>query len=524
MAIGIEGTRGSRRGAARVIGACLLALAASGAWSAAAEDVPLSGRVLDLAGEPMAGVEVGAHHWDLTVKEDPGDGYAMNFPDRYASRRARTDAAGVFRFVGLKPGTYILKQTGEKVGDGPRPEVDHPIGVQVVKLKAGGVDDVELREVESLEIEARFVDTRGRSVAGRAARFGGTIAVDAGLTAPPPPGLRYTMSVVSRTGWSVEVEADSEGRVVARVPKGMLSYSIRPHVRSDGTIYTYRIKPGDDPRRFASNLIGEPSEYLSLGVLEGDVSGITFLINRYLAPDLSGRVVAEDTGKAPADSSLTATPMPRGLIYRSHASLRGTDGAHRILTLQPDQMYRITAAAEGYIPSSVEGITLPEGGSRELNFTLRRMVKAAEVGDLAPPFQVTTLDGRKRSPADYRGRVLLISFWSRYNLTGNRNLATDAIKAVRDRFGGGGRLAILGLNLDIYDNDLESKALAAHIEKENLDWPHARLGTSYEAIAAAYGLDGNSTTYVIGPDGTILAKVTEHRKLEAAVARALGAR
>lgn len=495
----------------------------------------IAGRVVDLGGKPLAGVGVGAYyssrdHSNREGQFDPSRYMTLG----YTSREARTDAAGAFRLVGLKPGSYVVGQTGVKVGDGPRPEVAHPIGPRRVDVEAGGSADVLLREVESVQVEARFVDSRGRPVTGHAASFSGEFPVEpaeAGRPRPdphnlprakadPPAGEDYPVR------WRVRVEADPGGRVVARVPKRMVNTRVAARTNvgardgSGGTTYfTIRAMPGVDP--VAADI--QNSGYARLGELKGDIAEITFIVHARRPPELSVRVVAEDTGRMPQNLYFRISTRHMGMGHGVACEL-GSDGVYRTEGMHADRPYEFYAQAAGYITSRVRGITLPEGGSRELTVTLRRADQAAKVGDLAPPIFVTTLDGRRRSLADYKGRFLLVSV---IGSEGNNNEDfLFKLKVIRDRFGDGGRLALLGLG---YDSDQNPEALAALVAKNKLDWPHARLDTSpedtsYDALQATYGLKGYPTAFLIGPDGTIVEKGLRADNMDWYVARALGAK
>ena len=157
-------------------------------------------------------------------------------------------------------------------------------------------------------------------------------------------------------------------------------------------------------------------------------------------------------------------------------------------------------------------MTLPEGGSRDLTLTLSRTPEAAKVGDLAPPILVTTLDGKARSLADYQGRFLLATVWS----TRQTPNAMTKIKAIRERYGADERLATLGLN---YEFDRET--IEAHVKERKIDWPQARLGAEFPRIVALYGCKHYPNSFLIGPDGAIVALNLSETEIEAAVAKAL---
>jgi thiol-disulfide isomerase/thioredoxin len=58
------------------------------------------------------------------------------------------------------------------------------------------------------------------------------------------------------------------------------------------------------------------------------------------------------------------------------------------------------------------------------------------VGPIAPPFTVTTLDGRQISLTDYKGNALILSFWATW--CGNCKLEMPWLTQLRDRYAGQG--------------------------------------------------------------------------------------
>ena len=136
------------------------------------------------------------------------------------------------------------------------------------------------------------------------------------------------------------------------------------------------------------------------------------------------------------------------------------------------------------------------------------------VGTRAPDFRVQTLDGKVLSLDDFRGKFLLLDFWATWCAPCVSEL--PALKALHEEYRDEPRFAIVSLSLDESSDDL-----ARLVKEQGLAWPQALLGPD-SPIAAAYGATAIPATFLIDPDGRIVAKDLRGAGLKAAVARALG--
>jgi RNA polymerase sigma factor (sigma-70 family) len=149
--------------------------------------------------------------------------------------------------------------------------------------------------------------------------------------------------------------------------------------------------------------------------------------------------------------------------------------------------------------------------------------KSPEVGDPAPDFKVTTLDGREISLADYRGHFVLLDFGapssrqSRHQVSRLGNLAAQ--------FGKDERLVILSVTVD-----RDTPETRTYIVEKHQSWRQAIIGSlsPENMMARSYDigmgeLDPNRLPreYLINPDGKLIAKDLGADKLNAAVANAL---
>jgi len=109
--------------------------------------------------------------------------------------------------------------------------------------------------------------------------------------------------------------------------------------------------------------------------------------------------------------------------------------------------------------------------------------RLAFIGKEAPQFELETLDGQKVSPADFKGRILIIDFWATWCQP-----CVDALpglKATYEEQHAKG-LEILGLSLD-EDKD----RLAAFVEKEKIPWKQVYLGEKGNELGKLYGFEGS---------------------------------
>jgi peroxiredoxin len=120
-------------------------------------------------------------------------------------------------------------------------------------------------------------------------------------------------------------------------------------------------------------------------------------------------------------------------------------------------------------------------------------------GDVAPPFAVTTLDGKPLRLTDYRGKLVLLNFWAPWN---NQSLfQIPYLKDVANSFPAD-RFAIVNLIPDA--DPAESRTLAAEV---GLPGALGFLGQwSTSPVIKEYEVDQLPTTFLIGTDGKILQR------------------
>ncbi len=224
----------------------------------------------------------------------------------------------------------------------------------------------------------------------------------------------------------------------------------------------------------------------------------------------------------------TPEGMAHRLADRRYAFKFGNDGSFRIEDL-PAGMYHLSCELRGRkdkdeletigrAAHDFEIAEMPGGRSHEpldLGQIEPEMLNRIDVGSVAAPFEVTTFDGKTIKSSDYRGRYMLLTFWSVKWWDNTKE--TGNLKAVYQQFGKDGPLAMISFNID--DKPDEARK---HIEQNDLRWPQAYLGSLDKTLLPrAYGAYRFPAIVLVSPDGKILAMGLRGPKIAEAVEKAL---
>ena len=164
---------------------------------------------------------------------------------------------------------------------------------------------------------------------------------------------------------------------------------------------------------------------------------------------------------------------------------------------------------------------MPGGRSDEpldigsLLLTVHNLVRTP---DVAPSFEIETIDGQPLRLDDYREKYVLLEFWATW--CGPCRVQTPYLKEVFETFESDERFVMIGLSLD-----KSPEPARQYVSHEGLGWIQGYLGDwSATEVPASYGVTAIPAILLIGPDGRIIAKNLRggiiHNAVEAALSRA----
>lgn len=141
-----------------------------------------------------------------------------------------------------------------------------------------------------------------------------------------------------------------------------------------------------------------------------------------------------------------------------------------------------------------------------------KKLKKPGIGQVAPPFNLKSVDSKQISSADLQGKVTLLYFWSTsckpcVASMPKLNEAYKQLSQFED-------FAMIG-----FSGDESEYLLKEFLKKEKVTWPQIRLGQD-SVLEAAYGIRGYPNYVLIGRDGKIL-HVGGGKGLDTALQKAL---
>jgi peroxiredoxin len=128
-------------------------------------------------------------------------------------------------------------------------------------------------------------------------------------------------------------------------------------------------------------------------------------------------------------------------------------------------------------------------------------LKPLSVGKVAPDFELATPEGKKVKLSDYKGRYVLVDFWASW-CAPCRQENPNVVKQYNTFKSRG--FDVLSVSLD----DKKAAWLKA-IKEDGLTWVHvSELSDDpwSSAVARLYQIEQIPTSFMLGPDGKIIAK------------------
>lgn len=146
---------------------------------------------------------------------------------------------------------------------------------------------------------------------------------------------------------------------------------------------------------------------------------------------------------------------------------------------------------------------------------LEEFSKALQVGQNAPEIALNDTDGNILKLSSLRGKYVLIDFWASW--CGPCRMENPNVVRIYNKYKDK-NFEIFGVSLD-----REKKDWLAAIEKDQLTWKHVSDLKFWSSEGAkAYGVRSIPATYLIDPNGKIIAKNLRGESLEAKLGDILG--
>jgi beta-lactamase regulating signal transducer with metallopeptidase domain/thiol-disulfide isomerase/thioredoxin len=247
-----------------------------------------------------------------------------------------------------------------------------------------------------------------------------------------------------------------------------------------------------------------------------------------------GRFVLEGKTETPVDwtQNVPVEIQDSPLTRLAYANL-DKDGRFRVDDLPPGRYVLQLRVSTSYVPQA-------PGAATEIGWTQRELIvpetpaarsdQPLDLGaitvnlilkadDHAPDFNVERLAGKGKGDrlklSDERGKLVLLDFWATW--CGPCLAELPALKDIHKTFGGDPRFRLISVSCD------QTVEPALRVIRENgLTWTHGfAAGGPGSAIMVSYGVRAIPSTFLIAPDGRILARDLRGDALKEAVAKAL---
>jgi thiol-disulfide isomerase/thioredoxin len=259
-----------------------------------------------------------------------------------------------------------------------------------------------------------------------------------------------------------------------------------------------------------------------VGVADVDADAAEVIIPIGPTASASGRLL-DDLGRPVAGRPIECY-LERGRDFSVSNTYEATTDALGQFTLSGlvvDQRYRVRVRTEANRSEDLTTVVprepgLIEMGALQIGAAVSFRDDAPRPGAVAPPIRGTDLNGKPIAADDFRGKVVLLTFWGTW--CGPCLDELPKLQAVHDAFGNDPRFAMVSLSVDA-SIDAPRRFVAGRKLPGLQGFAGPRVPGS---PSDDFGVRGVPATILLGPDGKVISKGMRGDAIKAAVAEALG--
>lgn len=135
----------------------------------------------------------------------------------------------------------------------------------------------------------------------------------------------------------------------------------------------------------------------------------------------------------------------------------------------------------------------------ELGAITAKLFDTLEPGEMAPDFVAERLEGGTMRLTEYRGRLVVLDFWATW--CGPCLAEMPTFQKLQKEFGDDSRFALLSLSCD-----QTAEPARDYVKARSLIWDHAHVTGTQAKAPRDYTVRTLPATFLIAPDGKVLAK------------------